>query len=208
MAKRLSQRGRRSPWLRLGLFSGALVLFLLGYYAGNRYQRQDLGNIQGAVLLRPPLDIPEFRALDVGGNALDSDRLRDRWSLLLAGPLQHPSTAQGLSQLSRIYNRLAQYPDLQKDLQLIVLTPDDGSLSTRELRDRVRAYNPRMIAAAGDTQALQPLWETLGLPSTEDATAALHLINPAVQVYAMFTGTQDPATIAHDIQLITNISAQ
>lgn len=200
-------RPRRSPWLRLGVFAAVAGLFLLSYYWGNQYRRPELSEVDTAILLRPPLPLPEFRATDFTGQVLGRDRLRGHWGLLLVGATDAPATRRGLAQLSRIHNRLGEYPELQEALRPLLISPDPKKDTLDRLRDTAHAYNPAMSAARGAETDLRELLAVLGVPSAAEDTdphrpAALYLLDPEVRVLALFTADQDPAAVARDIRLI------
>ncbi len=201
-----SRRGR-SPWLRLGVFAAVAGLFLLSYYWGNQYRRPELSEVDIAILLRPPLSLPEFHATDFTGLPLGRDRLRGHWSLLLIGSTDAPATHRGLAQLSRIYNRLGEYPGLQETLRPLLISPDPEQDTLDRLRDTVHNYNPALSAARGAETDLRELLAALSVPSTTegidpDRPATLYLLDPEVKVLALFTADQDPAAVARDIRLI------
>jgi cytochrome oxidase Cu insertion factor (SCO1/SenC/PrrC family) len=191
---------RRSPWLRLALFSVASGLFLLGYYWGNQYQRPDLSGVETAILLRPPLLLPSFSATDQAGQPLALERLQDHWSLLLIGTTASTATHDGLTLMTRIHNRLAEYRKLQDALQPILLSPDPELDSADRLLDTIHAYNPALTAAAGAGQDLRALMAVLGVQA--DNPSSLYLIDPQGSALALFTTDQDPAAVARDIRLI------
>lgn len=193
-------RIRRSPWLRLLLFSAAIGLFVFGYYWGNQYQRPDLSGVETAILLRPPLQLPSFSVTDHTGLRLAQERLQDRWSLLLIGSTASPATHAGLSLMTRIHNRLAAHPELQNALQPVLLSPDSELDDADRLLDTLHAYNPALTAATGPKQALHTLMTILGAQVA--GPSPLYLIDPRSRALAMFTVGQDPAAIAHDIRLI------
>jgi len=193
-------RSRRNPWLRLALFSAAVGLFLLGYYWGNQYKRPVPLEVETAILLRPPLQLPAFNAVDQTGQSLTRERLIGRWSLLLIGSTGSQETHAGLSLITRIYNRLAVRPNLQDALHPILLSPDPEQDSTDRLLDTIHAYNPLLTVAAGSEQDLSALLTTLG--SQAEGPATLYLVDPRGRTVALFTAHQDPAAIARDIQLI------
>lgn len=200
-------RPGRNPWLRLGVFAAVAGLFLLSYYWGNQYRRPKPSAVGTAILLRPPLPLPEFHATDFTGRALGRDRLRGHWNLLLIGAVDAPATRRGLSRLSRIHNRLGEYPGLQETLRPLLISPAPEQDTPERLRDTVYAYNPALSAARGTETELRELLEALGAPSTAagidpQRPAALYLLDPEVRVLALFTADQDPAAVARDIRLL------
>ena len=197
-------RNRRSPWLRLALFSAAAGLFLLGYYWGNQYKRPDLSGVETAILLRPSLQLPPFNATDQFGQPLTQERLLEHWSLLLIGSTGSQTTRAGLSLITRIFNRLAVHPELQDALHPILLSPDPEQDGSDRLLDTVHVYNPTLTAATGPAQELSELMTTLG--AQVDGPSTLYLIDPQGRAVALFTTSQDPAAVARDIQRIMGVT--
>lgn len=202
MKARRGTTARRNPWLRLAALTLAAGLFLLGYYWGNRYKQPDIPQVQSAILLRPSLHLPDFQALDYRGADLDLTRLKRRWTLLLAGSLDNPGTAQGLAQLNRIHNRLAAHPDIQQGLHPLLLSSAPDRDTAERLEQTVLAYNPAMNAAAGNPEALAGLFSALGVAQAPDTEPALYLLDPEARALAVFTSNGDPATIARDLGAI------
>jgi len=195
-------RARRNPWLRLAVFSLAAGLFALGYWWGNRYKQPETPEVHNAILLRPALHLPDFRARDYRNTEVNLGTLRGRWTLLLAGRLDDPGTPRGLVHLTRIYNRLAAQPDLQRELRILLLSPTPGTDGPRRLQDTVFSYNPGMDAAAGDPGDLAGLFAALGVDESTDGDPALYLLDPETRVQAVFTIRDDPAGIAADLREI------
>jgi cytochrome oxidase Cu insertion factor (SCO1/SenC/PrrC family) len=193
-------RGPRSPWVRLGLFSGALGLFLLGYYWGNQYKQREPPPMEAAILLRPALALPTFTARDADGQPLGPRRFEGHWSLLLVGALNHADTVRGLALQTRVLNRLAAKPELQRSLWPVLISPDPEHDGPQRLSDTVAAYNPNLVAASGPVEEMQPLYKRLG--SGPEAPPTLYLIDPQMRATALFTPRQDPATMARDLQRI------
>lgn len=193
-------RARRSPWLRLLLFSAATGLFVFGYYWGNQYKQPDLSGVETAILLRPPLQLPSFDIIDHTGQRLAPERLRERWRLLLIGSTASPAAHAGLSLMTRIHNRLAAHPELQNALQPVLLSLDSELDDSDRLLDTLHGYNPALAAATGSKQELHSLTTVLG--AQIDGPSPLYLIDPRSRAQAIFTTGQHPAAIARDIRLI------
>ncbi len=204
----IDPRTRRNPWLRLAIFSLAGGLFLLGYWWGNQYKTPGTTPLRSAVLLRPALHLPDFQARDHRGGELNLAALRGRWTLLLAGPLDGAGTQQALAQMTRIHNRLAEQPERQRDLRMLLLSPLPARDTPGRLRDAIRAYNPAMHAAAGEPAALAGLFGALGITDAASGTPSLYLLDAEARALAVFTASDDPATIAADLRAIQETTPQ
>ena len=198
----IDRKTRRNPWLRLAIFSLAASLFVLGYWWGNQYKKPETPEVQTAILLRPALHLPDFLARDYRGKDLNLAALEGRWTLLLSGRLDDSGTGRGLVHLTRIYNRLAAYPDAQRELLLLLLSSDPLNDTPERLRETIYAYNPQMNAAAGEPGALSGLFAALGVSDAATADPALYLLDPKARAVAVFTTSDDPATIADDLRAI------
>jgi cytochrome oxidase Cu insertion factor (SCO1/SenC/PrrC family) len=188
--------------LRLAALSLAAGLFVLGYFWGNRYKQPEPPEVQSAILLRPALHLPDFQALDYQGTELDLAALEGRWTLLLAGRLDDPGTARGLVHLTRVYNRLAAHPGIQRELRILLLSPEPEMDTAERLQDTVFSYNPEMNAAAGEPAALAGLFAALGVADSANDVPTLYLLDTQVQALAVFNGSDDPASIASDLRSI------
>ncbi len=197
-----NRQTRRNPWLRLAFLSLAAVLFVFGYLWGNRYKQPEVPEVHSAILLRPALHLPDFQARDYRGAEVKLSTLHGRWTLLLAGQLDDPGTGRGLVHLTRVYNRLAARPDVQKDLRLLLLSPAPGRDGPDRLQDTVFSYNPDMDAATGEPEALAGLFAALGITAATDSDSTLYLLDPQGRAVAVFTNNDDPASIAEDLRAI------
>ncbi len=186
--------------MRLGFFFLAVVLFVVSYYWGNQYKKLETAQLESAVLLRPAMPLPAFEARDHTGSELSPATLHGRWGLLLIGALDNADTRRGLVLVSRIHNRLANQPKLQRELRPLLISPraDTDTDTPAQLRQTVQSYNPGMLAASAHASALAGLLEALGAESR----ANLYLLDPQVRIQAVFTLDSDPATIARDIGTI------
>ncbi len=204
----ISPKTRRNPWLRLAIFSLAASLFLVGYWWGNQYKQPETPRVDSAVLLRPTLHLPDFRATDHHGNDIGLTSFAGHWVLLLPARLAGPHTERGLTHLTRIYNRLAAYPKVQRKLKLVLLSPAPLADTRERLRDIVHAYNPNMDAAAGKPDDLAGLFAALGIDAAGNDNPALYLLDPQGRALAVFTTRDNPATIADDLRAIQEATPQ
>lgn len=191
-------RARRNPWLRLAVFSLAVALFIGGYYWGNQYKRPPTTQTESAILLRPALPVPAFQAMRPGGEELSVETLRGNWHLLLVAVPDTDEGRRGLALMSRIHNRLAARPELQKTIRPLLIVPENTEQTPARLRRTIEAYNPGLLAASASAEALSSLVGALGT----DTSVHLFVINPQAEIPGMFTLDADPATIARDIHAL------
>ncbi len=186
------------PWLKLTLFGFAVALFVLAYDAGNRYQRAPEAELSSAVRLKPALRIPQFSANFTTGERFDRAALHQHWSLLLIGPSDTPPVQRALRLLTRVSNRLRQYPHAAQALQWFYLSTDPQHDDDKRLGELQQHYQRFFRAAAASPAALQALLDALGAEPS-GAAPALYLIDPQGEVPALFTTPGDAANIARDI---------
>lgn len=180
----------KSPWLRLAMFAGAVGLFLLGYYWGNQHKTPSELEVSAAIVIRPPLPLAEFHAVDPAGHTFELPRFKGHWSLLIVGDPDDVLVKPTLALLSRVYNRLAEFPDLQKDTRRVLISTAPTTDVFRQ-SGLVQAYAPA-----------DQLTELMSQTATGGAPANLHLIDPQARIVALFTPDRRPATIAADIHSI------
>lgn len=180
----------------------AVGLFLVGYYWGNQYQRNDSPPLEiTGVLIRPPHPLPDFRLRDPAGRPFTPEQLAGRWTLLAFGrPSQSPGRT-AMERMIRVRNHLAGDPRLQERLQLLLVARhQDPALETGPWS---RVLKP----LSGADQTIRTLRAALGLPEQEtDPTTAqgnpCYLIGPAGRFFALFPDVRTPASIASDLTTI------
>ncbi|WP_089726218.1 SCO family protein [Candidatus Thiosymbion oneisti] len=189
---------------RLALAVAAIGLFLVGYYWGNQYQRATSTPlaIEG-VLIRPARPLPEFTLRDTAGQPFTTEHLVGHWTLL---SFDDPNQALGQPAVTRmieIHNRLADNPDLQERLLLVLATQPEDSTPALDF-DRLSPVLRPLSGTAGEMQRLRT---ALGMPVQATTPAAdqaipCYLIGPSGRLLALFPSAQTPASIASDLAAI------
>lgn len=195
-------RGR--PLARLALAAAAIGLFLVGYHWGNGYQRSiSMPPVIEGILIRPACPLPDLTLRDEAGRPFTAERFVGHWTLLSFGNPSHTPDQPAVMRMIEIHNRLANDPDLQEGLLLVlVIQPDDSSPASD-----FDHLPPVLTFLSGTTDALQRLRTALGMPVqattlTPDQGIPCYLIGPSGQLSALFPGTQTPASIASDLAAI------
>ncbi len=190
---------RRSLPVRLVMIAAAAGLFVVGYQWGNRYQHRGGPPAIAGVLVSPPIDLSDFALRDPDGRPVTRDRLGQGWTLLTYGDLTQAQGHLSVNRLLEVRNRLADSPELQAGLRLVLV-------QTSEAPNLARDFNrltPSLIVAGGEAEELAKLADALGgapAPTPgDDAGSALFLIAPGARLVALFTPGQGPATIASDL---------
>jgi cytochrome oxidase Cu insertion factor (SCO1/SenC/PrrC family) len=186
--RRPSNRQRRFVILSL-----ALLTFGLAYYAGFTQQNHDIPNIQGVSIV-PPTPAPKFSLQDHNGENYHEQRLLDHWSLLMLDPTGLPQPAPAFSRLMQVHNRLAIYPELQKQIHFLYLP----KLSSASLDSSTSNLTTNLFGLHGSTEQIEQTF--LSFAATDKAgKPTLYLIGPQGNLHALFTDALDAATIAKDL---------
>ena len=113
----MPQRGRRSAGTRLILILAALASVIAGYYLGQYWQRRPLAGLS-AVLY------PAGQAVDYPAGLITDPGTDSPWRLFLAADTRAPECEQLLRHYVLVFNRLAAWPEIQRNLRLSLLAHD------------------------------------------------------------------------------------
>lgn len=213
--RRPGQKQRRFVYLLL-----AILTFGIAYYAGNRYKSPEPARISG-ILLRPATPVPSFTLKDQHDDLFSEQQLQGYWSLLVLDPNPGIDSAAFL-RLVQVHNRLSIDPDRQKQIRFIYLPsahqeamdafPQSGGNIAAALPDQVLSrFNPDaplpgegFILLHAEPDGVSDVFQQFGVETDSDGYT-LYLIDPEKNIQALFTHTQDAATIAGDFNtLITH----
>ena len=179
-----------------------LVLMALGLYLGRILQRSAAPHYDALVLVASEGPLPAFQVTAFLGQPLNLDRLRGHWTLILLAPLDaalaNREGALGFG--NRVLNRLAVWPKLRADLQVLYLA-NGGPSSQETLKSLVLRTNPRMWAAT----VSPPLRRALGAGPGDPPL--FYLLDPEIRLRALFTPEGDPVTIAADMERLIHAPA-
>jgi protein SCO1 len=192
--RRPSNRQRRIVILAL-----AALAFGIAYYAGMHHpsERAHSPPIQG-MAIDPPTPIPPFDLTDQRGAPFTQDDLQGQWSLLLLDPAGNPIPSPALVLLMQIHNRLASRPKLQNSIHFIYL-PRWREAALSESIDRLGSH---LTGLSGEPDKVDETFRQFGV-EIGDSEALFFLIGPNQRLHALFTQSEDAATIAQDLsQLI------
>lgn len=209
------QRNSRTSTQKLALFIAALLALYGGYYWGNRHAPRELPR-HALSQLQNPMPIQSMQLLDQFGNAFTEKRLHGHWNLLFFG-YRHSeqSTPALLTLATQVVNRLADRPQLQKNLQVIFITLDPDRDRPEVLLPFVGRYHPEFLALTGPMNEIRRVARQLGIrferragsPDDDyliDHGTSMALIDPAGRLLGLFTGVVDAVTIANDLQQIAD----
>ncbi len=194
----------RNPWLRLLLFGLGMAVFGASYYLGNRPLQPNAMPCL-AVLMRPPLGLPDLRLIDAGGDWVAREHLLGHWTLL-AFPERGEDSRRHLGYLGAIFNQLAATPELQALLLLAPVVPAPSAQAT----DHTQAPGPPWRLLRGPAAELDKLGQELGLKVTStnadppDAGKMLLVIDPQARLYALYPTEQSPERVARDLETLAH----
>jgi len=190
-----------APKLLFALF--AVLIFIASYYLGNQYARPLVKDISATVLPRPE-KTGGFTLTDKNGKPFTAESFKNFWNFVIVGNLYDG----GCDSLLRLYvsawNNLAIKPALQKTTRIVFVHTNADPEEAEKLKQAIEFYNPVFTAVSGDEREIQKLGKQIGL-YTNSAGCSLEntvvaLINPEGYLLALFTGANDPAQIARDLQ--------
>jgi protein SCO1/2 len=208
------KRNSRSPRQKLALFIAAVLALYLGYFWGNQYAPKRTW--QALSPLQEPLRIGPLQLLDQFGNAFTELRLQGHWNLLFFGySRSEQATADLLTLAVQVVNRLAEWPELQENLQVIFVTLDPDHDKPGILLPFIDHYHPEFLALTGSRDQVRRLAHQSGvrfkrrdLSSGDeyriDHSTSLALIDPEGRLLGLFTGVVDAVTIASDLKQIAD----
>ncbi|WP_296802893.1 SCO family protein [Thiolapillus sp.] len=190
-----------APKLLFALF--AVLIFIASYYLGNQYARPLVKDISATVLPRPE-KIGGFVLTDKDGKVFTADSFKNFWNFVVVGNL-YDGGCDSLLRLSvSAWNRLAANPALQKTTRIVFVQAAAGPDGTEKLKQAIEFYNPAFTAVSGDKREIQKLGQQIGLytdnPGCNPESSVVALINPEGYLLALFTGSDNPAEIARDLQ--------
>ena len=190
-------RNRHSLWVRLAFALGAMALFIFGYQWGNQYQRKTATPPQiDGVLIRPPIEVPDFSLLDSAGRPFTAGDLASGWTLLAFGDLSGASGQLAVQRLIDLYNRAGEEPALQRELELALVTPGETSPLARDFA----RLSPALRILSGDPGETERLRAALGAGA--EPGASLYVFAPGGYLVALLADGPDRAATAADLMAL------
>lgn len=109
---------RRGRGTRLVVTLAALASLILGYYAGQYWQRRSLSDLSAIVY-------PSGQRIDTIDELAALASADPAWRLFLVADTRAPACAALLRHFAHVFNRLAAWPDIQANLRLSLLAMDE-----------------------------------------------------------------------------------
>ena len=166
----------------------AIVALVGGYYAGNMFKQEAPTPVLASVL-QPPKEIRPFELTGGDGEKFTLDNLRGQWTLVYFGYTYCPDICPTtLSDIARVYNRLADRPEITGDLKTLLISVDPAR--DKEAIDQV----------AKDFAAFYKIHE----PDENgnypvDHSSIVSLVNPDGKIEAIFISVAEAPQVASDL---------
>ena len=201
-------------WAKVLLFALAVAALYGGYFWGQQH-RPVVNGERLLTALPAPRPLQPFALEDQHGEPFTEASLAGHWSLLFPGYSRGGETRTLLDLASRVYNRLAPDPGLQRRFRAVVLTVDPGHDSAAALKAFMAGYNDAFVALTGPPREIDRLASQFGAeyrarPDTGtgdraiDHSTGMALVDPKGALRGLFTGVVDPAGIAGTIRQLSN----
>ena len=205
--------GIRSSIPKFWLFIAAVLVFYGGYYWGNRHAPKVSAH-KVLRLIEPAVAISSVKLQDQYGNRFTEERFKDHWNLVLFGYTRATETnRETLYLATRVINRLADIPDLQRATRVIFVSLDSEYDTPAVLKTFIDYFSPEFLALTGNPEEVHALASQLGVrygkPRTTmgtlhiDHSTSIGLIGPDGKLRGLFTGLVDEVSIASDLKQLS-----
>ena len=214
------QRWSITTWI----FILALLALLFGLWTQHNFKKPAATEVSqppiiltSGTLLSPPRSINPFQLKDDHNKPFTQANLLRHWNLVFFGftncPELCPTT---LSTLNQAYKNL-QTNHLPVLPQIIFISVDPKRDTPERINRYLSSFNPAFIGATGKKKQIDELVRDFNIVYVEiaqkgnqaneytiDHSGAILLIDPAGQLYAVFSTPHDAANIAKDFTMIVD----
>ena len=206
----MRQKQSKSPFQKTVLFITAVGALIIGYYWGNHHSVASLEYLNFHPLTIPK-KIDHFILSGQSESIFSAENFLQHWNLIIVGHTHLKSASPQLTLATQIYNRLADKPNLQDQLQIIYLELDTESAQKKEIEEYVAHFNPEFIALTGNKKNVEQFTEEIGVifktagtvPEQRiDHSSSLTLIAPDGSLVGLFTGRVDAVSISQDLKTL------
>ncbi len=158
--------------------------------------------------------LPEFSLYDHNNNELGKPQLAGKWNLMFFGfthcPDICPTSLQTLSEILKAIDDA----DVRGAIQVIFVSVDPDRDSPALLKSYVQYFHPDFIGASAQISDLVQLTSAIGISHRVDKafdnqqnysvahSAAIVLLNPAVEFAGLFSAPHNSLAIARDLTKI------
>ncbi|MGD8309074.1 MAG: SCO family protein [Chromatiales bacterium] len=195
----------------------AALMFYMGYYLGNVYQRDELEGLS-ATVLSTPQPVEPFDLVDHRGKPFTRESLEGQWDLVFFGFTHCPDVCPiTMTLLARAYNRLAERPELQEHTRAVFVSVDPARDTPEKLKEFVEYFNPEFVGVTGSAEEIDKIASQFHIyyqvhqPADDsgdyavDHSAAVLLIDPKGRLAAIFSSISDPKVLAGDLIRIADV---
>lgn len=200
--------------MRRLLLSAAAAAAFAGGIAAGLLLRPESPTLESGTLLEPARDVAPFSLAATGPGTLDKAALAGEWSLVFFGFTRCPDVCPNTLQLlSAARERVAEAGAPAPRIVLVSVDPEHDSVE--RLTDYVAYFGEGIVGATGSTDDIAGIARDLGIvyarvplegdDYTMDHSATVLLLDPEVQLRAVFSPPLRAASLAED--LVTTMAA-
>lgn len=191
----------------------AILALVGGYYAGNIFQKEPVAPVLASVLT-PPKEIRPFQLTGGDEQPFTLENFKGNWTLVYFGYTFCPDICPtSLTDISRVYNRLADKPEITKNLKTLLISVDPDRDSPKRLNDYVTFFRDDFIAATGDKESIAQVAKDFSAfykvhePDENgnypvDHSSIVSLVNPDGKIEAIFISVAEAPQVASDLENI------
>lgn len=198
---------KHGPLHRLTMLGGAVILFSMSYYIGNKYIGKGHPANISAVQFKQAIELPLDKFVDHNNEPV-KPQIQGHWNLLVFSDLSASADMRLANLLHRVRNRLAEWPKLQNQLMMLFLSQSPADQSAEQIKEKLSPYGINFMGISGPTEQVRVIFSAFGAEQTSDSAYAnaspIYLINPDGKAIALFNDKQKAAVIAEDLKLISD----
>ena len=185
------------------------VAILAGLIVAQELKNQPLEFKNATLYPKDFRPVPNFVLEDQNGQAFSNNNLKGKWSILFFGFTHCPDVCPTtLNILQQAYSRLG---NLQKDVQVILVSVDPERDTQQQRKDYIEYFNPDFIALGGTSEDILSLTKSMYIHYQKnveqddpenylvDHSAAILVISPEGRRHAQITPPILPGAIAQDL---------
>jgi len=188
----------------------ALLALVGGYYAGNMFQKKAPPPVLASVL-EPPKEIRPFELTGGDGENFTLENLKGQWTLVYFGYTYCPDICPTtLTDIARVYNRLADQPEITKELKTLLISVDPARDTPERLQEYVTFFRDNYLAATGEKEEIDQIAKDFSAyykihePDENgnypvDHSSIVSLVNPDGRIRAIFINVAESPQVASDL---------
>ena len=168
--------------------------------------------LQSGTVITPPRPVPAFTLQDAHVHAINQAALSGRWTVMFFGYTSCPDVCPTtLAQLATVHKLLMDLPSGSQP-QFVFVSVDPKRDTPEKLSAYLNYFSPDFLGFTGDEQQLNALTRSMGVPVmmqftqdgayTIDHSASLFVVNPQLQLTAIFSPPYQATTLANDLRTL------